>query len=105
MSAPSHHPGPLGPGLDDGVAVVPYPDASVGLVGSLVENQRPPASGSEPGAAQRPYRTGDRLPGVVELAGVEADRALLRRDGKVETLALPRAGALPRSTTVPMPVR
>ena len=59
----------------------------------------------EPGAAQRPYRTGDRLPGGVELAGVEADRALLRRDGKVETLALPRAGALPRSTTVPMPVR
>jgi len=55
----------------------------------------------EPGAAQRPYRTGDRLPGGVELAGIEADRALLRRDGKVETLALPRAAAVPQPTTAP----
>lgn len=42
------------------------------------------------GAAQRSYKVGDRLPGGVELVGVEADRVLLRRDGKTETLALPR---------------
>jgi type II secretory pathway component PulC len=44
-----------------------------------------------PGAAQKPYRTGDRLPGGAELVGVEAGRVLLRRDSQVETLALPRA--------------
>jgi general secretion pathway protein C len=44
----------------------------------------------EPGVAQRSYKVGDRLPGGVELVGVEADRVLLRRDGKTETLALPR---------------
>lgn len=50
----------------------------------------------EPGAAQRPYRTGDRLPGGVELVGIEADRVLLRREGQVETLALPRAASAPK---------
>lgn len=44
-----------------------------------------------PDAAQKPYRTGDRLPGGAELVGVEAGRVLLRRDGQVETLDLPRA--------------
>lgn len=55
----------------------------------------------EPGGAQKPYRTGNRLPGGVELAGVEADRVLLRREGKVETLALPRAAAVPKPQPVP----
>lgn len=55
----------------------------------------------EPGGAQKPYRTGNRLPGGVELAGVEADRVLLRREGKVETLALPRAAAVPKPKPVP----
>ncbi len=50
----------------------------------------------EPGAAQRPYRTGDRLPGGVELVGIEADRVLLRREGQIETLALPRAASAPK---------
>ncbi len=45
----------------------------------------------EPGAAQKAYRTGDRLPGGLELAGIELDHVLLRRDGKTETLALPRS--------------
>lgn len=53
----------------------------------------------EPGAPQKPYRTGNRLPGGVELAGVEAERVLLRREGKVETLALPRAASAPRSAS------
>jgi hypothetical protein len=59
----------------------------------------------EPGAPQRPYRTGDRLPGGVELAGVEAAHVLLRRDGKVETLALPRAAtvAQPAAATRRLP--
>lgn len=52
----------------------------------------------EPGAPQKPYRAGNRLPGNVELAGVEADRVLLRREGKVETLALPRAAAASKRT-------
>lgn len=63
----------------------------------------------EPGAAQKPYRMGNRLPGGVELAGVEADRVLLRRDGKVETLALPRAtpvfASAPRPVAAPRRVR
>lgn len=44
----------------------------------------------EPGAAQKAYRKGDRLPGGLELAGIEVDRVLLRHDGQTETLALPR---------------
>jgi type II secretory pathway component PulC len=48
----------------------------------------------EPGAPQKAYRTGSRLPGGVELDAVEADRVLLRRDGKAETLALPRAASV-----------
>lgn len=42
------------------------------------------------GAAQQSYRVGDRLPRGVELTGVEADHVLLRRGGRIETLALPR---------------
>ena len=44
----------------------------------------------EPGAAQRSYRVGDRLPGGVELTDIEVDHVVLRRDGRAETLALPR---------------
>jgi general secretion pathway protein C len=58
----------------------------------------------EPGAPQKPYRTGNRLPGGIELAAVEADRVLLRRDGKVETLALPRAASVSASASAPRPV-
>lgn len=61
----------------------------------------------EPGAPQKPYRTGDHLPGGVELAGVEADRVLLRRDGQTETLALPRVAppkAGERRSTAPLMV-
>lgn len=55
----------------------------------------------EPGAAQRSYRVGERLPGDVELAGVEADRVLLKRDGQVETLALPHGSLAPRPPAPP----
>lgn len=59
----------------------------------------------EPGAPQKTYRQGERLPGGVELAGVEVDRVLLRREGKIETLALPRVPLHTRpagATTAPL---
>ncbi len=47
----------------------------------------------EVGGSQRPYRPGDRLPGGMELVEIQADRVLLRRDGRSETLLLPRASS------------
>lgn len=61
----------------------------------------------EPGTQQKPYRTGDRLPGGVDLAGIEVDQVLLRRDGQTETLALPRVAppkAGGRRSTAPLMV-
>ncbi|GAB4354287.1 MAG: hypothetical protein Kow0073_10860 [Immundisolibacter sp.] len=46
-----------------------------------------------PGQAQRPYRVGERLPGDIELRQVHPQYVLLRRDGRDETLALPRRAA------------
>lgn len=44
-----------------------------------------------PGQPQRPYRVGERLPGGIELTQVHPQHVLLRRDGRDETLALPRS--------------
>jgi len=44
----------------------------------------------EPGGPQRPYRSGDRLPGGAQLAEIHADRVLLDYDGRREALYLPR---------------
>lgn len=57
----------------------------------------------EPGAAQRSYRVGDRLPGGVELTDIEVDHVVLRRDGRAETLALPRVPLQSRPTGVAHP--
>lgn len=43
------------------------------------------------GQPQRPYRVGERLPGDIELTQVHPQHVLLRRDGRAETLALPRS--------------
>ena len=48
------------------------------------------------GESQRPYRSGDRLPGGVELESVHADHVLLRRAGRTEKLSLPRAAPIAR---------
>lgn len=55
----------------------------------------------ETGGRQRPYRPGDQLPGGAELVEIRADRVLIRRDGRSETLPLPRE---PATATAP-PVR
>lgn len=47
----------------------------------------------ETGGRQRPYRPGDPLPGGAQLVQIHADRVLLRRDGRNETLLLPRGAA------------
>ena len=47
----------------------------------------------EIGGRQRPYRPGDQLPGGAELVEIRADRVLIRRDGRSETLLLPREPA------------
>ncbi|WP_440940473.1 type II secretion system protein N [Immundisolibacter sp.] len=44
-----------------------------------------------PGQPQRPYRVGERLPGDIELTQVHPQHVLLHRDGREETLALPRS--------------
>ncbi|MGK2943070.1 MAG: type II secretion system protein N [Immundisolibacter sp.] len=55
---------------------------------------------AETGARQRPYRPGDRLPGGAQLVEIHADRVLIRRDGRRESLLLPRD--LPRAKTPPV---
>lgn len=53
------------------------------------------------GDVQRPYRSGDRLPGGAELESVHADHVLLRRAGRTEKLSLPRAAPIARSAGRP----
>lgn len=48
---------------------------------------------AQTGARQRPYRPGDRLPGGAQLVEIHADRVLIRRAGRSESLLLPRGSA------------
>lgn len=55
----------------------------------------------ETGGRQRPYRPGDPLPGGAELVEIRADRVLIRRDGRRETLLLPRGPATAKASPAP----
>jgi general secretion pathway protein C len=55
----------------------------------------------EKGGRQRPYRPGDQLPGGAELVGIHADRVLIRRDGRSETLLLPQGATGDRLLVTP----
>lgn len=45
---------------------------------------------ASPGAGEKPYRIGDRLPGGARVTAIHADRVLLDVNGRAETLRLPR---------------
>lgn len=49
---------------------------------------------AEPGGDEKAYRVGDALPGGAELSEIHADRIILSRAGRYETLRLPREEAL-----------
>ncbi|MFC4726617.1 type II secretion system protein N [Coralloluteibacterium thermophilus] len=58
------------------------------------------------GESERAYRVGDRLPGDAVLEAVHPDRVLIRRDGRTESLALPRAavGDASPAAVLPAPI-
>ena len=62
---------------------------------------------AEPGGDEKAYRIGDPLPGGAELREIHADRIILSRAGRHETLRLPQEDAIdvaPRApTTAPVP--
>lgn len=47
---------------------------------------------ADPGGDEKPYRIGDPLPGGAELKEIYADRIILSRAGRYETLRLPQEG-------------
>ena len=59
---------------------------------------------ADPGGDEKAYRVGDPLPGGAELREIHADRIILSRAGRYETLRLPQEESLDGMSRGPAPV-